>query len=324
MKTLLLQANNADDVALCGDLLRQGQLVAVPTETVYGLAADATNPDAVRAIFSAKGRPANHPLIVHLHDKAAINDWAAKVNTAAYALAEAFWPGPLTLLLHKAAHVSPIVTGGLNTVGLRMPAHPVLLNILQQQQLAVAAPSANLYKKLSPTSATHVMAGMQGKISAVLDGGDCQFGVESTIIDLTQTIPTIVRAGPISAAQIEAVLGRPVAQPRQHNVAVPGNVSAHYQPEKPLLCFSREELSIHLPQQQQPIALLHYSEVNDSVSATKLQMPTPATAFARVLYQSLFAADKLPVSAIWCELPPDTDEWRAVNDRLSRASSNRS
>lgn len=323
MNTLLLHAHNAADLALCGDWLKAGKLVAVPTETVYGLAADATNPEAVSAIFTAKGRPANHPLIVHLHDKSAINDWACKVSTAAYALAEAFWPGPLTLLLHKAPHVSPVVTGGLATVGLRMPAHPVLLNILQQHQLAVAAPSANLYKKLSPTSAAHVMAGMQGRISAVLDGGDCQFGVESAIIDLTQTIPTIVRAGPISAAQIEAVLGRPVAQPRQHNVAVPGNVSAHYQPEKPLLCFSREELILHLPQQQQPIALLHYSDIADSAAVTKLPMPGLASAFARHMYRSLFAADQLPVSAIWCELPPDTDEWRAVNDRLSRASSNR-
>jgi L-threonylcarbamoyladenylate synthase len=323
MKTLMLHADNATDVALCGDLLKQGKLVAIPTETVYGLAADATNPDAVSAIFSAKGRPANHPLIVHLHDKTAMNDWAAKVNTAAYALAEAFWPGPLTLLLHKAGHVNPVVTGGLNTVGLRMPSHPVLLNILQNQQLAVAAPSANLYKKLSPTSAEDVIAVLQCKICASLVGGECQFVLDSTIFDLTQTIPTIVRAGPISAAQIEAVLGRPVAQPRQHNVAVPGNVSAHYQPEKPLLCFSREELLLHLPQLQQPIALLHYSDVIDSAKVTKLTMPTLATAFARALYQSLFDADKLPVSAIWCELPPDTDEWRAVNDRLSRASSNR-
>ncbi|MBZ9613098.1 L-threonylcarbamoyladenylate synthase [Rheinheimera maricola] len=324
MKTVLLQADNAVDLAMCGDWLKQGKLVAVPTETVYGLAADATNLDAVRAIFTAKGRPENHPLIVHVHDKKAINDWACKVSTAAYALAEAFWPGPLTLLLHKAPHVSPVVTGRLNTVGLRMPSHPVLLAVLQQQQLAVAAPSANLFKKLSPTSAEHVMAGMQGKISAVLDGGECQFGVESTIIDLTQIIPTIVRAGPISAAQIEAVLGRPVAQPRQHNVAVPGNVSAHYQPDKPLLCFSRAELLLHLPQQQQPIALLHYSETVGSAVVTKLKMPSLATAFARSLYQTLFAADKLPVTAIWCELPPDTDEWRAVNDRLSRASCNRS
>ena len=186
MNTLLLNADSNADLALCGSWLKAGKLVAVPTETVYGLAADASNPDAVSAIFTAKRRPANHPLIVHLYDKKAINDWACKISTAAYALAEAFWPGPLTLLLHKAAHVSPIVTGGLNTIALRMPSHPLLLKLMQQHQLALAAPSANLYKKLSPTSAAHVVAGMQGKITAVLDGGDCQFGVESTIIDFTQ------------------------------------------------------------------------------------------------------------------------------------------
>ena len=324
MNTLLLDAKSAANLALAGSWLKAGKLVAVPTETVYGLAADASNPDAVSAIFTAKGRPANHPLIVHLPDKSAIGDWACNISTAAYALAEAFWPGPLTLLLHKAPHVSPVVTGGLTTIGLRVPSHPVLLTLLQQHQLAVAAPSANLYKKLSPTTATHVMAGMQGKITAVLDGGECQFGVESTIIDLTQTVPTIVRAGPISAAQIEAVLGRPVAQPRQHNIRVSGNVDAHYQPQKPLLCFSREELLLHLPEQKQPLALLHYTDFAHYPGLTQLAMPTTAEAFAQRLYDSLFTADQLAVSAIWCELPPDTDEWRAVNDRLSRASSQRS
>lgn len=323
MNTLLLNADSNADLALCGSWLKAGKLVAVPTETVYGLAADASNPDAVSAIFTAKGRPANHPLIVHLYDKKAINDWACKISTAAYALAEAFWPGPLTLLLHKAAHVSPIVTGGLNTIALRMPSHPLLLKLMQQHQLALAAPSANLYKKLSPTSAAHVVAGMQGKITAVLDGGDCQFGVESTIIDFTQTQPTIVRAGPITAAQIEAVLGRPVAQPRQHNVVVSGNVSAHYQPEKPLLCFSREELLVHLPEQKQPLVLLHYSDFADYPQVIKLNMPLDAQLYAHKLYHSLFSADKLAAPAIWCELPPDTDEWYAVNDRLSRAGCHR-
>ncbi|WP_166838138.1 L-threonylcarbamoyladenylate synthase [Rheinheimera pleomorphica] len=323
MNTILLNAQRDADLALAAGWLKAGKLVAVPTETVYGLAADASNPDAVSAIFTAKGRPANHPLIVHLPDKTAIGDWACNINTAAYALAEAFWPGPLTLLLHKAPQVNPVVTGGLTTVGLRVPSHPVLLKLLQQHQLALAAPSANLYKKLSPTSAAQVMVGLQGKITAVLDGGECQFGVESTIIDLTQTVPTIVRAGPITAAQIEAVLGRPVAQPRQHNVSVSGNVDAHYQPEKPLLCFSREELLLHLPQQKQPLALLHYTPFADYPGLTQLTMPTTVQAFAQRLYASLFKADQLAVSAIWCELPPDTDAWRAVNDRLSRASSQR-
>lgn len=321
MNTLLLDANSAADVAHCAQLLKQGQLVAVPTETVYGLAADATNPAAVSAIFSAKGRPAHHPLIVHLADKTQLPHWASRISSAAYALAEAFWPGPLTLLLPKADHVSPVVTGGLTSVGLRVPAHPVLLALLQQQQLALAAPSANLYKKLSPTSAQQVMAGLNGRISAVLDGGPCAFGLESTIVDLTGTVPTIVRAGPISAAQLAAVLGRPVAQPQQHNVAVPGNVKAHYQPDTPLLVFSREALRLQLPQQRQPVVVLSYSGLTAVAPHQSIAMPAEPAAYGRMLYQQLFQADALGVSAIWCELPPAQDNWRAVLDRLSRAAS---
>lgn len=321
MKTLVLNAQQQTDIALAAQLLQQGKLVAVPTETVYGLAADATNPTAVRAIFTAKGRPADHPLIVHVHSVDAISDWACDIPQTAWVLAKAFWPGPLTLLLKKAPRVNAVVTGGLDTIGLRMPAHPALLTLLQQHQLALAAPSANLYKKLSPTSAQHVMAGLNGRISAVLDGGPCAFGLESTIVDLTGTVPTIVRAGPISTAQLAAVLGRPVAQPQQHNVAVPGNVKAHYQPDTPLLAFSRDELLLHLPQQRQPVVVLSYSGLTVAPPHLTVAMPAEPSAYGRMLYQQLFQADKLGVSAIWCELPPAQDSWRAVLDRLNRAAS---
>lgn len=321
MKTLVLNAQQQTDIALAAQLLQQGKLVAVPTETVYGLAADATNPTAVRAIFTAKGRPADHPLIVHVHSVDAISDWACDIPQTAWVLAKAFWPGPLTLLLKKAPRVNAVVTGGLDTIGLRMPAHPALLTLLQQHQLALAAPSANLYKKLSPTSAQQVMAGLNGRISAVLDGGPCAFGLESTIVDLTGTVPTIVRAGPISAAQLAAVLGRPVAQPQQHNVAVPGNVKAHYQPDTPLLAFSRDELLLHLPQQRQPVVVLSYSGLTVAPPHQTVAMPAEPAAYGRMLYQQLFQADALGVSAIWCELPPEQDSWRAVLDRLNRAAS---
>ncbi|KKO49514.1 translation factor Sua5 [Arsukibacterium sp. MJ3] len=320
MNTLLLNANNAADVDLCARLLQQGQLVAVPTETVYGLAADASNPAAVSAIFSAKGRPANHPLIVHVAHKSALSQWAKNIGPDAHALVEAFWPGPLTLLLAKADHVSSLITGGLSTIGLRMPAHPVLLALLQQHQLALAAPSANPYKKLSPTSAAQVMAGLQGKISAVLDGGVCQFGLESTIVDVTGEQPTILRAGPITASDIASVLGRPVAQPAQHNVAVSGNVKAHYQPNKPLSCFSRAELLLRLPQLTQKIMLLQLTELPQVALASHIVMPTDAAGYAHRLYQTLFAADQHDIAAIWCELPPKSDQWLAVHDRLQRAS----
>ncbi|MDX1677426.1 L-threonylcarbamoyladenylate synthase [Arsukibacterium sp.] len=322
MNTLLLSADSAADIKIGAELLQQGQLVAVPTETVYGLAADATNPDAVRAIYTAKGRPANHPLIVHVPDKAAIGQWAKNVSDTAVALADAFWPGPLTLLLDKADHVNSVVTGGLPTIGLRMPSHPALLALLQQYKLSVAAPSANLYKKLSPTSASQVMAGMQGRIQAVLDGGDCQYGLESTIVDLTGNKPVIVRAGPITAPQIAAVLGESVAQPQQHKVAVSGNVDAHYQPDKKLHCFPTAQLKSELDGLQQPVALLHYSAIAAHPLVKSYAMPAEAAAYGRQLYQTLFQADQTSVTAIWCELPPEQDNWRAVHDRLKRARSN--
>ncbi|MAD73280.1 MAG: threonylcarbamoyl-AMP synthase [Rheinheimera sp.] len=320
MNTMLLSTESDSDIKLCADFLHNGQLVAVPTETVYGLAADATNPEAVNAIFAAKGRPANHPLIVHVSDIAAIGQWAKNVSNTAFALADAFWPGPLTLLLHKADHVSSVVTGGLNTIGLRMPSHPVLLSLLQQYELTVAAPSANLYKKLSPTSARQVLAGMQGKIPAVLDGGDCQYGLESTIVDLTGDKPVIVRSGPVSAADIAAVLGEAVAQPKQHSVAVPGNIDAHYQPDKTLYCAHLAELTIKLDGLKRPVALLHYSHFPAHPMVISYPMPTNAAMYGQQLYRTLFRADQSAVAAIWCELPPVEDGWRAIHDRLTRAS----
>lgn len=310
------------DTKRAAELLSAGELVAVPTETVYGLAADASNPDAVAKIFVAKGRPANHPLIVHIGDIAKLSDWARDIPPQAFLLAKAFWPGPLTLLLHKADAVSPVVTGGKNSIGIRMPAHPVLLALLQQTGLAVAAPSANPYKKLSPTSAAQVMAGLNGRIAAVLDGGDCSVGLESTILDLTSDKPQVLRAGPISAGELEAVLGVPVSTPKSHNVAVPGNVKAHYQPGKPLKIFAKDELLAALQPQSADVICLYQSA---ELAALKLphsrQLPRDKAGYARLLYRTLFEADALPGSQIYLEQPPQTAEWDDVNDRLRRACS---
>lgn len=221
LNTQQLSAMTPADIECAAQLLKQGQLVAIPTETVYGLAADATQPEAVKQIFSAKGRPANHPLIVHLGSAEQLSEWATDIAPEAYQLAEAFWPGPLTLLLPKAKQVSPVVTGGLESVGIRVPAHPVLLDILKTHRLAVAAPSANPYKKLSPTSAQQVLDGLNGRLAAVLDGGECQHGLESTIVDLTSKPFRVLRAGPITASELSAVLGQEVLQPQVHQVAVP-------------------------------------------------------------------------------------------------------
>ena len=320
MNTLKLNAQHHQDIVTAADLLQQGKLVAVPTETVYGLAADASNPAAVSAIFTAKGRPANHPLIVHLHDMATMTRWAKDIPATAWQLAEAFWPGPLTLLLPKADQVSPVTTGGLPSIGLRMPAHPALLQVLKQNQLAVAAPSANRYKKLSPTSVEQVLAGLNGRIDAVLDGGECDHGLESTIVDLTGEQIRIVRAGPITASQLQAVLQIDVQQPQQHQTQVPGNVDAHYQPNTPLRCFDSAQLHALLLAQPSNIAVLHYSALKAlPANSMSLPMPNDAAGFASQLYRQLYLADKLGVTAIWCELPPQGEAWLAVHDRLRRA-----
>ncbi len=304
-------------------LLRAGELVAVPTETVYGLAADATNPVAVAKIFSAKGRPSNHPLIVHLGQLSQLSDWAVEVPAKAYLLAKAFWPGPLTLLLHKAPTVSEVVTGGKTTIGLRMPAHPLLHQLLADSGLCVAAPSANPYKKLSPTSAAQVLAGLDGKIAAVLDGGDCSVGLESTIVDLTGDTVQVLRAGPISASEIETVLGEPVSTPKQHNVAVPGNVKAHYQPGKPLKIFPAAALADALASAdpQQVICLYQSAQFQQLALPYSRQLPADKAGYARLLYRALFEADQYPVQQIYLEQPPQDAAWDDVNDRLRRACS---
>ena len=320
-ETLRLDATNSEQVEQAAQLLLQGKLVAVPTETVYGLAADASQPAAVQQIFAAKGRPADHPLIVHLADAKAMQDWAKNIPAVAWQLAEAFWPGPLTLLVAKADHVSPVVTGGLDTIGLRVPAHPVLLKLLQQHQLAVAAPSANRYKKLSPTSAEQVLHGLAGRIEAVLDGGDCQFGLESTIVSVLGDTVEILRAGPISQADLEEVLGCEVRHPQQHLVKVAGNVKAHYQPNTPLQCLPYAELVQYLQadttakiavlhRQALPAALQHFSH---------RQLPADAHAFGQQLYRTLFAADQSGAELILLEMPPHSAEWAAVQERLARA-----
>jgi len=310
------------DVELAAQLLKQGGLVAVPTETVYGLAADATNPLAVRQIFAAKGRPADHPLIVHIHDASALSLWAKDIPELAFKLAEAFWPGPLTLLLKKADHVSNVVTGGLDTIGLRVPAHPVFQKLLQTHQLAVAAPSANRYKKLSPTSARQVFHGMAGRIDAVLDGGDCALGLESTIVSLLGDRPQVLRAGPISASALARVIGEPIAQPVTHQEKVSGNVDAHYQPEKKLLCLPFDALVQKLSEATQPLAVLHWTPLPDPQPACWHKfMPNHAQDYGQALYRELYHADQTDAEVILIESPPTGEAWLAVHDRLSRAVS---
>jgi L-threonylcarbamoyladenylate synthase len=325
-ETRLLDAAIDADVAEAVRLLRAGRLVAVPTETVYGLAADAGNPAAVRAIFAAKGRPADHPLIVHLPGAAAMPRWARDIPPAAWTLAAAFWPGPLTLLLHRQPDAPAEVAGGRATIGLRVPAHPVLRRILQTLDGGLAAPSANPYQRLSPTTAAQALAGLDGRIDAVLDGGPCAVGLESTIVDLTGAVPRIVRAGPITRAQLEAALGRPVEFPRTHATPVSGNMAVHYRPQTPLRVMDaaamRRRIAALAPGARIALAYLDPTLPADAPGiVAAIRMPHDKPGYARALYGTLHALDALGADAIWLERPPQDEAWGDVHDRLAKAGS---
>ncbi len=319
MKTQRLHGDATTDLVEAARLLKQGGLVAVPTETVYGLAANAADERAVKAIFEAKGRPANHPLIVHVADAEQLSQWAIDVPDEAYQLAEAFWPGPLTLLMKKHPDVNAVITGGLDTIGIRNPAHPVLLSILKKAQLGVAAPSANPYKKLSPTTADQVYETLAGKIDAVVDGGPCDVGIESTIVDLSSDQPTILRPGPITAAQIEAVLGKVVATPKTHDEVVPGNVESHYQPGKPLLLMTTAQIKTRLFKRDDVACVYYSEELIQMMKSSDVRLPNDKAGYAQALYHSLYQLDHSDIKEIWLELPPTSEAWWDVQDRLSRA-----
>lgn len=324
MNTRQLDANSTSDLRMAETILKEGGTVAVPTETVYGLAADASNPAAVAAVFTAKDRPATHPLIVHIGSVGELENWAIDIPEQAYKLAEAFWPGPLTLLLKKASHVSSLVTGGLHTIGIRVPSQPVLQQLLLSSGLGLAAPSANPYKQLSPTSAMQVMEKLNDKIDAVLDDGECAIGVESTIVDLTQSRTVVLRAGPISPSEISTVLGYSIDLPVQHSTVVPGNVDDHYQPRTPLYVIDRQEMERRLQTPNELAAYVvgsNYQFDAADFSATKIVvMPKAKKDFAKVLYKTLHNLDAQKLTAIWFESPPSSEEWLDVNDRLQRAS----
>ena len=327
--TRRLDPAHLEDIDEAVRLLRGGHCVAVPTETVYGLAADASNPEAVRGIFAAKQRPTDHPLIVHLPSAAHLTRWAHDIPDVAWQLADAFWPGPLTLLLPKAAHVPAEVTGGRPSIGLRVPAHPVMLRILTLLDGGLAAPSANPYQRLSPTTVDQVLEGLGGRIAAVIDGGPCTVGLESTIVDLTGPVPRIVRAGPITRHQLEVVLGCTVEFPRQHDVAVPGNVAVHYRPGTPLHVIDTATLRMRLSTLPpgSRVALAYFSDdlpvpdvSPDTGMACVMRIPADKPGFARALYATLHALDHAHADVIWLERPPSDENWSDVHDRLSRAA----
>ena len=320
MNTELLSASNTHDIDRAGELLLAGELVAVPTETVYGLAADATNPEAVAKIFAAKNRPTNHPLITHIHSVDVLSNWACHIPEWVYGLVDKCWPGPLTLILEKQPEVNDIITGGLPTIGLRMPNHPVLRELLSSHQLAVAAPSANPYQRLSPTTAEQVMDGLQGKIAAVLDGGPCQIGTESTILAVYDGKARLLRSGPLSLNDIQPYVPMTIECPEAHQEAVSGNKEIHYQPYTAVyLKTTATILSQEIPES---VALLTYSKALKNIPANRvIHLDESVAAYRKGLYASLFALDKMHVKEIWVELPPEQDGWLDIRDRLSKAGS---
>ncbi|MBS1156759.1 MAG: threonylcarbamoyl-AMP synthase [Proteobacteria bacterium] len=308
-------------------LLAAGELVAIPTETVYGLAADAANPQAVAKIFAAKGRPSDHPLIVHIAGSAQIDDWAIDVPQAARDLAAAFWPGPLTLILKRQPHVPDAVTGGQDTVGLRAPAHPLTHELLVRFGGGLAAPSANKFGHVSPTTAEHVRQEFGAEVPLVLDGGPCLVGVESTIVSLVSDQPMLLRPGGVPREAIEAVLGRPLEHHQKSDTAkirASGLLDSHYAPRTKLITGSLPQLvetAHRYYEQGQRAGLILFGESPAAIpAAIRVAMPTNPAAYARELYATLRQLDTAGLDLLLLESPPNTPEWLAVNDRLMRAA----
>lgn len=301
-------------------ILRAGGLVAFPTETVYGLGADATQPSAVAKIFAAKGRPSEHPVIVHLADTSWLTRWAAVVPPAANALAKAFWPGPLTLILRRSGDVPDVVTGGGDTVGLRMPAHPVAQGLIERLGRAVAAPSANRFGRISPTRAEHVAEELGGRIDLIVDGGPCEVGVESTIVDLSGASPRLLRFGGVALEAIEDVLGATLAAGSEDAPRAPGTLDSHYAPDARTLVLPRQAL---LDAAQAGDASLVLEHCPERLGSRCRALPAEPVAAAHAFYADLRGLDAMRPERILIELPPDTPPWRTVRDRMFRAAAPR-
>ncbi len=310
------------EIARAAALLRQGELVAFPTETVYGLGADAANPQAVAKIFAAKGRPADHPLIVHIPNAAHLDRWARDIPEAARVLASKFWPGPLTLILKRQPEVSDAVTGGQDTVGLRVPNHPLALELLRAFDGGIAAPSANRYGRISPTTAQHVRDDLGDAVTMILDGGPCQVGIESTIVDMSGSRTTVLRPGMLAGFDIGLVLGRmPAETGNAHSVKTPGSHTAHYAPRTPLLMTPEDSVAIAvrtaIGQGKRMAVLAPFpAPIEHPLLVHWHIAPTRAADYARELYATLRALDAVGSDLIIVQRPP----WPAVIDRLNRAS----
>ncbi|HSD74429.1 MAG TPA: L-threonylcarbamoyladenylate synthase [Steroidobacteraceae bacterium] len=306
------------------EALRAGDLVAFPTETVYGLGANASNPAAVRKIFAAKGRPADHPLIVHLDSIRYLHRWVRDVPAVAERLASRFWPGPMTLVLPKAANVLNIVTGGQETIAIRVPAHPMAQQLLTAFGGGIAAPSANRYGHVSPTRAEHVREELGDAVRIVLDGGECSIGVESTILACTDGHVRLLRPGSILLSQIRAVAGEVLIGPDEHSPRVPGSTVTHYAPATPLEIVpgdSLETLAGGFNDRGERVAVLALRLPLKTLKlATWINAGRRPQQYAHDLYAHLRTLDKAGCVKILVQELPTDERWDAVRDRLEKAS----
>jgi L-threonylcarbamoyladenylate synthase len=323
----------SEAIAAAAASLEAGELVAFPTETVYGLGADAENPAAVARIYAAKGRPQDHPVIVHVAPGADLDYWVTDVPREARQLAQAFWPGPLTLILKRNAHIPDAVSGGQDTVGIRCPSHPVaiaLLSAFKGGKGGVAAPSANKFGNVSPTTAQHVQDEFAGEVgagrvvAAVLDGGNSQVGIESTILDLSRLAthgPVLLRPGHISSQQIADVIGAMPQSPDQTAPRASGTLESHYAPKAPVALLPTRDIPdtvSALAARGRRVALIHYTPI--AASEPYVALPDEPKGYAYGVYAALRAMDQEQVDLILVETPPQDAQWAGVNDRLRRAA----
>ena len=308
------------EVRRAAEILARGGLVAFPTETVYGLGADASSREAVARLYAAKRRPADHPVIVHFADAQGAFAWAEEVPPAARKLAARFWPGPLTLILKRSAKALDCVTGGEDTIGLRVPSHPVAQALLRAFGGGVAAPSANRYGRVSPTTAAHARADLGKDVDLVLDGGPSEVGIESTIVDLSGGKAVLLRPGGISRRQLEQALGETVEEKRADSPRHSGGHQRHYAPRTPARLVPAHALDQEIARLKDRVAVLAFSRPDERVDYW-LRMPREPQGYARKLYAALRELDAAQCESILIEAPPEAPEWAGVRDRLLRATS---
>jgi L-threonylcarbamoyladenylate synthase len=307
------------EVRRAAEILKRGGLVAFPTETVYGLGADASRLTAVARLYQVKRRPLDHPVIIHFADAAGAFSWAREVSAAAQKLAAKFWPGPLTLILRKSPKVGGHVTGGQDTIGLRVPSHPVAQELLREFGGGVAAPSANRFGQVSPTTASHVHQDLGEDVDLVLDGGPSEVGIESTIVDLSSGDPVMLRPGKITAAELETVLGVPLGRRQADSPRHSGGLERHYAPRTPARLVPTHQFDQEIAKRKDKVAVLAFSRPDERVDYW-LRMPKEPLAYAQKLYAALRELDSAHCEMILIEAPPEAPEWAGVRDRLERAT----